>query len=88
MTKAYSFTLRFPKFGDEPIHIEFVPGLHVIYGEAGVGKSALGKLLAGQPCTTPTNFQLVNYTPPKNCFFIPQNPENQFVASTVEDELA
>ncbi|MFQ6615086.1 MAG: ATP-binding cassette domain-containing protein, partial [Fidelibacterota bacterium] len=88
MTKPFSFTLRFPKFSDEPIHVEYEPGLHVIYGEAGVGKSALGNCLAGHPCDAVTNFILADYHPPKECFFVPQNPENLFVTSTVEDELA
>ncbi len=88
MTKSIGFTLRFPHFEEESQKRSFSTGIHVIYGEAGVGKSAFARILAGHTVNEPVNFVLEDYQPPEHCFFIPQNPENQFVTSTVADELA
>ena len=40
------FTIHFPHFEDQPTTIQLKPGLHVIYGDSGVGKSAFCKMLA------------------------------------------
>ncbi len=88
VTKVVKFGLQFPHFDEQKKVHQFATGLHVIYGEAGVGKSSLARLLSGMEITGPLHFEFSDYRLSEQVFFIPQNPENQFVTSSVREELA
>ena len=53
MINPVSFQLDFQKFGQSE-RIELNPGLHVVYGESGCGKSHLIRSLAGLERAAPT----------------------------------
>jgi len=68
--------------------VEFTPGLHVIYGESGVGKTNFIRQLIGLPFAGKTNFTLDVHAKPEPVQMILQNPENQIVSPTIKAELA
>ncbi|MFH1852817.1 MAG: ATP-binding cassette domain-containing protein [Candidatus Neomarinimicrobiota bacterium] len=82
------FTIKFPKFSDQPVTADFGPGIHLIYGESGVGKSDLIRQLVGLPPFNRHNYQLINKSVPGACRVLFQNPDNQIICSTVGRELA
>ncbi len=88
MTEALKFTLDFPKFDVGPAAVVFGPGLHVIYGESGVGKSNLIRELIGLDSYGKNNFCLISKSIPDSTYAIFQNPDNQILCSTVGRELA
>ena len=86
MTKILKFHIKFPKFGQN-YEVDFSSGLHLIFGESGVGKSTLFKKLCGMD-TDGGNFDLKIHEKPKRTIPVFQNPENQIVSSTLDGELA
>ena len=47
-----SFQIEFGKFNTDIKKISFPPGIHVIYGESGTGKSSFIKKMAGMEIDT------------------------------------
>lgn len=68
--------------------MEFGPGLHVIYGESGVGKSILIHALVVNSETESTNFDLTVQNFPGKVQVVFQNPEEQIISDTVNGELS
>ncbi len=68
--------------------ISFPPGLHVIYGESGSGKSQFIYSLSGLKDEQESNFTFTNLVIPKYSQIVFQNPENQILSHTLESELA
>lgn len=68
--------------------MEFGFGLHVIYGESGVGKSSLVKAITGNEITEPSNYSLKIESGLENVQIIFQNPEDQIISDTLNGELA
>ncbi len=86
MTNILKFYIQFPKFSQD-YEISISTGIHVIYGESGVGKSTLFKKLCGMD-TDGGNFDLKILEKPTRTIPVFQNPENQIVSSTLDGELA
>ena len=87
MIDPVSFNLNFQKFVNSN-HFSFSPGLHVLYGESGCGKSQFIRLLAGYETNSESNFSFSDISIPKTIQIVFQNPENQILAHTLESELA
>lgn len=87
MINLVSFQLDFQKFGQSE-RIELNPGLHVVYGESGCGKSHLIRSLAGLDRVGSIHFKLVEKDMPDSVQIVFQNPENQILSYTLESELA
>ena len=87
MINPILFQLDFQKFGRSE-RIELNPGLHVVYGESGCGKSQLIRCLAGIIGEEPVHFTLVEKDLPESVQIIFQNPENQILSHTLDSELA
>jgi len=87
MTNAISFNLNFQKF-ENSMDISFPPGLHVIYGESGSGKSQFIYSLSGLKDEQESNFTFTNLVIPRSSQIVFQNPENQILSYTLESELA
>ena len=68
--------------------ISFPPGLHVIYGESGSGKSQFIYSLSGLKGEQESNFTFTNLVIPRSSQIVFQNPENQILSYTLESELA
>ena len=68
--------------------ISFPPGLHVIYGESGSGKSQFIYSLSGLKDEQESNFTFTNLVIPRSSQIVFQNPENQILSYTLESELA
>lgn len=89
MTEKLIFALRFDKFLSTAIPVGLGPGLHVFYGESGVGKSSLLHQLAGsQSSPHRDNFELEINHVPSPVQVILQNPDQQIVRPTISGELA
>ena len=86
MTNILNFHIQFPKFGQN-YEVNFSSGLHLIFGESGVGKSIFFQKLCGM-YTEIGNFDLKIYEKPTRTIPVFQNPENQIVSSTLDGELA
>ena len=86
MTNILNFHIQFPKFSQD-YETSFSAGLHVIFGESGVGKSTFFQKLCGM-YTEIGNFDLKIHEKPKHTIPVFQNPENQIVSSTLDGELA
>ena len=89
VTKSFTFTLQFknsPK--QQSKDFDFSSGLHVIYGESGVGKSELINLLADKGKYKSTLFTLKDKNNDSDINVILQNPDLQIISNTVENELA
>ncbi len=87
MINPVLFQLDFQKFGRSE-RIELNPGLHVVYGESGCGKSQLIRCLAGISGEESVHFTLVEKDLPELVQIIFQNPENQILSHTLDSELA
>jgi len=86
VTNILKFYIQFPKFSQD-YEISISTGIHVIFGESGVGKSTLFKKLCGMD-TDGGNFDLKILEKPTRTIPVFQNPENQIVSSTLDGELA
>ncbi len=82
------FTLQFPKFSGRKVNYSIKPGLHVIYGESGVGKSDLIRHLLGRKYRGQQNYRVIAKSLPSDIQIIFQNPDNQIVCATIARELA
>lgn len=87
MINPVSFKLNFQKFGNSD-HFSFSPGMHVIYGESGCGKSHFIRSIAGFNSVQDSNFTLSDISVPESIQVVFQNPENQILSHTLESELA
>ncbi|MEE9166223.1 MAG: ATP-binding cassette domain-containing protein [Candidatus Neomarinimicrobiota bacterium] len=85
----FSFTIRFPKFDTSSARIALRPGIHLIYGESGVGKSRLCREIfsVSDPAEMGT-FLLERPTLMQNPMLVMQDPDDQIVSPTVLRELA
>ena len=86
MTNILKFHIQFPKFGQN-YEVNFSSGLHLIFGESGVGKSIFFQKFCGM-YTEIGNFDLKIFEKPTRTIPVFQNPENQIVSSTLDGELA
>jgi energy-coupling factor transport system ATP-binding protein len=86
VTNILKFHIQFPKFS-ENYEANYSSGLHLIFGESGVGKSTFFQKLCGM-YTEIGNFDLKIHEKPKHTIPVFQNPENQIVSSTLDGELA
>tara|TARA_B100000315_G_scaffold227498_1_gene235493 strand:+ start:1399 stop:2715 length:1317 start_codon:yes stop_codon:yes gene_type:complete len=86
VTNILKFHIQFPKFGQN-YEVNFSSGLHLIFGESGVGKSTFFQKLCGMN-TEIGNFDLKIHEKPTRTIPVFQNPENQIVSSTLDGELA
>ena len=86
MTNILKFHIQFPKFGQN-YEVKFSSGLHLIFGESGVGKSIFFQKLCGM-YTEIRNFDLKIHEKPTRTIPVFQNPESQIVSSTLDGELA
>ena len=86
MTNILNFHIQFPKFSQD-CETSFSAGLHVIFGESGVGKSTFFQKLCGMD-TDVGSFDLKIYEKPMRTIPVFQNPDNQIVSSTLDGELA
>ena len=86
MTNILKFHIQFPKFSQD-YETSISAGIHVIFGESGVGKSTFFQKLCGMD-TDAGNFDLKIHEKPTRTIPVFQNPENQIVSSTLDGELA
>ena len=80
--------MRFKKFSQDWDSYALAPGLNVIYGGSGVGKSSLLDMIQGKPEKDSLNFEadvLVDETAVVYRIF--HNPDHQIIASTVSNEI-
>jgi len=86
VTNILKFHIQFPKFSQN-YETNFSAGLHLIFGESGVGKSTFFQQLCGMDAEI-GNFDLKIHEKPTRVIPVFQNPENQIVSSTLDGELA
>lgn len=86
MTDFLQFRLTFPRF-DFDQTLFFGPGLHVIYGESGTGKSAFINQILSERTQT-VNFEISTVSCPNRIQKVFQNPDTQIVSASVAGELA
>ena len=82
------FTIDFTRFPGNSTEVKLEPGLHVIYGESGVGKSSLVQHLSGTHGNYLGNFDLEIEKCPQMIQIVLQNPDSQIVSDTLDGELA
>ncbi|MFQ6608759.1 MAG: ATP-binding cassette domain-containing protein [Fidelibacterota bacterium] len=83
------FSIHFPHFSEYSQIIHLTPGLHVIYGDSGVGKSSLCRQLVQlDDQVTRTNFEIQILNTPVTKGLVLQDPDDQIVAPTLFRELA
>ena len=84
----FKFTIQFDKFQDIAQRFTFIPGINIVYGSSGVGKSFFLSCIEGKSLNQSYNFQIAQ----KNTTFIFhrifQNPDNQIIGRTVRGELS
>ena len=80
--------VRFDKFGNDSKTVFFLPGLHVIYGESGVGKTAFLSALMGGEADPEQNFTIEMEKNDFRYYQIFQNPDLQIIGKTVQGELS
>ncbi len=88
MINTLLFTIDFTRFSGNSTEVKLEPGLHVIYGESGVGKSSLAQHLSGTHGNYPGNFDLEIEKCPNMIQIVLQNPDSQIVSDTLDGELA
>jgi len=86
VTNILKFHIQFPKFGQN-YEVNFSSGLHLIFGESGVGKSIFFQKFCDM-YTEIGNFNLKILEKPTRTIPVFRNPENQIVSSTLDGELA
>ncbi len=84
----FKFTIQFDKFQDIAQRFTFLPGINIVYGSSGVGKSFFLSCIEGESLNQSYNFQIAQ----KNTTFIYhrifQNPDNQIIGRSVRGELS
>ena len=79
---------RFKKFSQDWKKFVFDAGIHIIYGESGVGKSSLLDAFQGKRLKDSLNFEMnVSIDPGLKVYRIFHNPDHQIIASTVSNEI-
>tara|TARA_B100001248_G_scaffold72950_1_gene51805 strand:- start:1474 stop:2802 length:1329 start_codon:yes stop_codon:yes gene_type:complete len=79
---------RFKKFSQDWKKFVFDAGIHIIYGESGVGKSSLLDVFQGKRLKDSLNFEMnVSIDPGLKVYRIFHNPDHQIIASTVSNEI-
>ena len=87
--KSYTFSLQLKTSPNQNFQdYNFSLGLHVIYGESGVGKSELINLLADERQSKSILFNIEKTNRQKDIKVILQNPDLQIISNTIENELA
>ena len=80
--------IRFKKFNQDWKKFVFDTGIHIIYGESGVGKSSLLDALQGKRLKDSLNFEInISLDPAVKVYRIFHNPDHQIIASTVSNEI-
>ena len=80
--------IRFKKFNQDWKKFVFDTGIHIIYGESGVGKSSLLDALQGKRLKDSLNFKInISLDPAVKVYRIFHNPDHQIIASTVSNEI-
>jgi ATPase subunit of ABC transporter with duplicated ATPase domains len=84
----FKFAIQFDKFQEIPERFTFLPGINIVYGASGVGKSFFLSCIEGESLNQSYNFQIDH----KNTAFINhrifQNPDNQIIGRSVRGELS
>jgi ATPase subunit of ABC transporter with duplicated ATPase domains len=84
----FKFTIQFDKFQNIAQRFTFLPGINIVYGASGVGKSFFLSCIEGESLNQSYNFQIAQ----KNTTFIHhrifQNPDNQIIGRSVRGELS
>ena len=80
--------IRFKKFNQDWKKFVFDAGVHIIYGESGVGKSSLLDAFQGKRLKDSLNFEMnISIDPGLKVYRIFHNPDHQIIASTVSNEI-
>ena len=80
--------IRFKKFNQDWKKFVFDAGIHIIYGESGVGKSSLLDAFQGKRLKDSLNFEMnISIDPGLKVYRIFHNPDHQIIASTVSNEI-
>jgi energy-coupling factor transport system ATP-binding protein len=87
MISSVNFCLDYTKF-PQTKPISFAPGIHIIYGESGSGKTHLIRSLAKLKTTHNGHFKVVETNVPKEIQIVFQNPENQILSHKLSLELS
>jgi ABC-type multidrug transport system ATPase subunit len=82
------FTIHFDKFKTQVQQVNFSPGIHVVYGDSGVGKSVFLSCIEGETTDHSHNFQIVAKNAGLTFFRILQNPDHQIIGRSVRGELS
>lgn len=82
------FSITFDKYLHDKKKMIFSPGLHIVYGESGVGKSYFLKSFFEKTSSHRSNFNIESQLNFEDIFIINQNPDTQLVCRTVQSELA
>ena len=89
MIKPFSFSLQIDNSPNQKSQdYNFSTGLHIIYGESGVGKSEIINLLVNESQDQSVLFNIKKRFNQKNIKVILQNPDLQIISNTIENELA
>ena len=88
MTSYLFVSIQFHHFEDRYTQFSFDPGLNIIYGESGSGKSSFLRTISGQKNYGNTNFELRVDSKSDHVLLIHQNPDHLIVNPTIREELA
>ncbi len=83
-----SISVGFEHFTESVTAYRFNSGLHVIYGESGVGKSNFARILANVPIKDKTNFSITINNTPDDIYLLGQNPDHHIISPTLFEEMA
>ena len=73
--------IRFKKFNQDWKKFVFDTGIHIIYGESGVGKSSLLDGIQGKKLKDSLNFEInISLDPALKVYRIFHNPDHQIIA--------
>ena len=84
----FKFTIQFDKFQDIAQRFTFLPGINIVYGSSGVGKSFFLSCIEGKTLNQSYNFQIKHRNTKLIYYRIFQNPDNQIIGRTVRGELS
>jgi len=84
----YDFTIQFKKFQNIAQVFTFLPGINIVYGASGVGKSFFLSSIEGKPIKESSNFKIVQKNTKFVYYKIFQNPDNQIIGRSVVGELS
>ena len=87
MRTDLTFKINFPKFKSEIKTFSFNYGLHIIFGEGGVGKTSLLRSLAGEGIGN-ENFMVTEIRSSGDFYVVSQNPDDQIFCRTLQGEIS